>query len=134
MDKNQFSAKWHQMKGKVREKWGKLTDNEVEQINGKMENLSGHLQKKYGWAKDKAEHEIHQWGTSFGEHGTTHGKDNMHMGPRDHKEGNTRGMREETYQRSEDRRGDMNHDRQHMNDKKKMHGPDEYKEKKRKAS
>ncbi len=133
MDRNQFSAKWHELKGKVREKWGKLTDNEVEQIHGKMEQLSGHLQKKYGWAREKADQEINQWCSSC-EHGKSRDRDNMHMGPRNHNEGNTRGMREETYQRSEDRRDDMNQGRHNMNDKKKMHGPDDYKEKKRKAS
>jgi len=141
MNREQFSGKWHELKGKVREKWGKLTHDEVEQINGKMEQLSGHLQKKYGWAKEKADQEINQWCSSY-EHGKSPGKDNMHMGPKTHNEGHTGGKREENYGRSEDRKGDMNRGGQHMNegkqpnsmnDKKKMHGPEEYKEKKRKA-
>ncbi len=53
-----FAGKWHQMKGKVKEKWGKLTDNDITQVNGKREQLLGRLQERYGWEKQKAEEEL----------------------------------------------------------------------------
>lgn len=61
MNREQFQGKWHQLKGKVREKWGRLTDNDVTQINGRLEQLSGKLQMTYGWEKERADREIDAW-------------------------------------------------------------------------
>lgn len=58
MNKDLFEGKWHEFKGKVKEKWGKLTDAELTEIDGKRENLVGKLQARYGLAKDKAEKEL----------------------------------------------------------------------------
>ena len=58
MNKDLFEGKWHEMKGKVKEKWGKLTDNDLTEINGKAENLMGKLQSHYGYAEDRAKKEI----------------------------------------------------------------------------
>ena len=55
MNKDQFQGKWQQLKGKVKEKWGKLTDDDMTEINGKREQLLGKLQARYGYAKEKAE-------------------------------------------------------------------------------
>lgn len=49
---------WHQAKGKVKEVWGDLTDDEITEIDGRRENLSGKLQERYGWAKADAEERI----------------------------------------------------------------------------
>lgn len=68
MNKDLFEGKWHEIKGKVKEKWGKLTDNDLTEINGKTENLLGKLQKHYGYAKDKAEKEINDFEKSYREH------------------------------------------------------------------
>lgn len=46
---------WHQLKGKVREKWGDLTDDEIDQIAGRRSQFIGLMQKKYGVAKEEAE-------------------------------------------------------------------------------
>lgn len=51
-------GKWQQFKGSVKEKWGDLTDDEVDQVDGDREKLSGKLQEKYGWAKEDAERNI----------------------------------------------------------------------------
>ncbi|HEY9120145.1 MAG TPA: CsbD family protein [Marinobacter sp.] len=48
---------WKQLKGKVRENWGKLTDDEVDEIRGRKENFVGKIQEKYGLKKDEAERE-----------------------------------------------------------------------------
>lgn len=58
MNKDIFKGQWNQIKGKVKEKWGKLTDDDLTQINGKRDQLLGTLQKRYGYAKDRAEEEV----------------------------------------------------------------------------
>jgi uncharacterized protein YjbJ (UPF0337 family) len=60
-NKDQLLGNWHEIKGKVKEKWGKLTDDELTQINGKREQLLGFIQKKYGYAKEKAQNELEQF-------------------------------------------------------------------------
>ena len=63
MDVNQdiLEGTWHELKGQVRQQWGKLTDDDVERLSGKMEELSGVLQQKYGYNKAKADAEIDNW-------------------------------------------------------------------------
>lgn len=61
MNKEQFEGQWKEVKGKIKEKWGKLTDDEITQINGKYDQLVGHLEKKYGYRKEQAEEEIRNW-------------------------------------------------------------------------
>jgi uncharacterized protein YjbJ (UPF0337 family) len=55
MNEDILKGKWQEIKGRVKEKWGKLTDNDLGEIEGKREKLLGLLQKKYGCIKDKAE-------------------------------------------------------------------------------
>ena len=61
MNWDQIEGSWKELKGKVRQKWGKLTDDEVDQIQGKREELVGRLQKKYGYGRDAAEREVDDW-------------------------------------------------------------------------
>lgn len=61
MNKHQFLGKWTELKGKVREKWGKLTDDEVEELKGDYDQFVGKLQQKYGYTKEKAEEELSNW-------------------------------------------------------------------------
>jgi uncharacterized protein YjbJ (UPF0337 family) len=49
------------MKGKLRSKWGKLTDDDVEVIAGKKDVLVGRLQQRYGLEKDEAERDVDRW-------------------------------------------------------------------------
>lgn len=58
MNEDIVKGKWKEIKGKVKQKWGKFTDDDVTQIQGSFDQLSGSLQKKYGYQKDKAEEEI----------------------------------------------------------------------------
>ena len=46
---------WKQLKGKVNEQWGKLTDDEIDQLEGRGEQLAGKLQERYGLAREEAE-------------------------------------------------------------------------------
>ncbi len=66
VNKEQFEGKWQEFKGKVKEKWGKLTDDDLTQINGKREQLLGKLEQRYGYAKERAEKELADWETHFG--------------------------------------------------------------------
>ena len=58
MNKDIFEGKWKEMRGKVKEMWGKLTDDDLEQVNGKADQLVGILQQKYGYTKEQAEKEL----------------------------------------------------------------------------
>lgn len=65
MNKEQFAAKWHELKSKVKQKWGKLMDEDIAHINGKYEELSGRIQKRYGYSKEQADREITSWYYSY---------------------------------------------------------------------
>lgn len=61
MNKDEASGNWKQFKGKVKEKWGKLTDDDMTVIEGKRDQLVGKIQERYGYAKDQAEREVKDW-------------------------------------------------------------------------
>lgn len=56
-----IKGNWTQLKGKVREEWGDLTDDDYQEIAGKKDQLVGKLQKKYGWAREEAERRADEW-------------------------------------------------------------------------
>lgn len=58
MNDDVFEGMWKQAKGKVREWWGDLTDDDLETIGGKKDQLVGKLQERYGWTKMRAEDEV----------------------------------------------------------------------------
>ena len=57
----QLAGKWKQFGGEVKKQWGKLTDDELMQINGSRDVLAGKLQEKYGIAKEEANKQIDEW-------------------------------------------------------------------------
>ena len=61
MNNDILQGKWQQLKGRVKEQWGELTDNEVAQTEGNYDQLVGLLQEKYGYARDRAEREVDDW-------------------------------------------------------------------------
>jgi uncharacterized protein YjbJ (UPF0337 family) len=61
MNWDRIEGNWKQFSGKVKEKWGQLTDDDLAKVNGNREQLEGILQQRYGYAKDKAKAEIDQW-------------------------------------------------------------------------
>jgi uncharacterized protein YjbJ (UPF0337 family) len=61
MDWNRVEGNWKQIKGQVKEKWGKLTDDDLTAINGKREQLEGKIQERYGVAKDQARKDVDDW-------------------------------------------------------------------------
>lgn len=56
-----IEGKWDQLKGHVRSKWAKLTDDDMSLLGGKKDTLVGKLQERYGLVKDDAEREIDEW-------------------------------------------------------------------------
>ena len=58
MNTDQMAGKWKQMKGTVKAKWGKLTDDDLDVINGEKEKLVGRIQERYGIAKEEAQRQV----------------------------------------------------------------------------
>lgn len=58
MNQDRVEGNWKQLKGKVKEKWGKLTDNDLTELEGNQEQLAGRIQERYGIAKDEAEKQV----------------------------------------------------------------------------
>ena len=56
-----IQGKWKQMKGSVKEKWGDLTDDELDQIEGNKDKLAGKLQEKYGWSKEEVDTQMNDF-------------------------------------------------------------------------
>jgi uncharacterized protein YjbJ (UPF0337 family) len=61
MNWDTIKGQWKQLTGKVREKWGKLTDDDLTVIAGKKDQLVGKLQERYGYKKDRAERELDEF-------------------------------------------------------------------------
>jgi uncharacterized protein YjbJ (UPF0337 family) len=64
MNWDQAKGQWTQIKGSIRKKWGKLTDDDLDVINGERERLVGKIQERYGIAKEEAERQIAGWNPS----------------------------------------------------------------------
>jgi uncharacterized protein YjbJ (UPF0337 family) len=58
---DQIEGNWKQFKGTARQKWGKLTNDDLDVIEGRRQELAGRLQERYGVAKDEAERQIDGW-------------------------------------------------------------------------
>jgi uncharacterized protein YjbJ (UPF0337 family) len=61
MNWDRIEGNWKEVKGKLHQQWGKLTNDDVEMIHGKRIELAGRLQHRYGVAKDEAERQIDDW-------------------------------------------------------------------------
>jgi uncharacterized protein YjbJ (UPF0337 family) len=61
MNDDVLKGQWNQLKGSIREKWGKLTDDDLDQVQGKGEQLVGKIQERYGFAKEDAQREFDDW-------------------------------------------------------------------------
>ena len=58
MNWDHISGRWQQLRGQVREQWGKLTDDDIDVIAGKREQLVGLLQQRYGTTRDEVERQV----------------------------------------------------------------------------
>lgn len=61
MNSDQFKGQWHQIKGSLKAKWGKLTDDDVDRVEGNRERLAGEIQSRYGKSKDEAKREVNDF-------------------------------------------------------------------------
>ena len=61
MNWDTIAGNWKQVQGKARQQWGKLTDDDLELVKGKRDELAGRIQERYGIAKDEAERQIDDW-------------------------------------------------------------------------
>ncbi len=61
MNWDRVEGNWKQVKGTVKEQWGKLTDDDVNTLSGKKDQLVGKIQERYGIAKDEAERQADEW-------------------------------------------------------------------------
>jgi uncharacterized protein YjbJ (UPF0337 family) len=68
MDWNRLEGNWKQLRGKAKERWGKLTDDDLTAISGRRDQLEGKIQERYGYAKSQARREIEDWYRSTESH------------------------------------------------------------------
>jgi len=67
MNWDQVQGQWKQLKGAAKEKWGKLTDDDLDQIGGRRDQFIGKLQERYGIAQEEAKKQVDDW-----KHADTH--------------------------------------------------------------
>lgn len=65
MNWDRIEGSWKQLKGKAKVQWGKITDDQLEVIGGKRDQLVGRVQEHYGMAKDEAERQVDLFAASF---------------------------------------------------------------------
>jgi uncharacterized protein YjbJ (UPF0337 family) len=61
MDWNRVEGNWKQLKGKAKQQWGRLTDDDLTRSAGRREELAGRVQERYGLAKDAAQKQVDEW-------------------------------------------------------------------------
>jgi uncharacterized protein YjbJ (UPF0337 family) len=61
MNWDRIEGNWKQFTGKVQQQWAKLTDDDLQMVQGKREELIGRIQERYGYAKDQASREVDDW-------------------------------------------------------------------------
>jgi uncharacterized protein YjbJ (UPF0337 family) len=62
--RRRVEGNWKQVKGKIKEKWGRLTDDDLDVINGRRDQLEGKIQERYGLAKDQVNKDVDDWYTA----------------------------------------------------------------------
>ncbi len=60
-----LQGNWNEIKGKIKSKWGKLADDDIETLKGNLDQITGKIQQAYGYAKEKAETEYHDFKQSI---------------------------------------------------------------------
>ncbi len=61
MNWDQIQGKWKQFKGNAQQQWGKLTNDDLDQMDGRHEELVGKVQERYGIAREEAERQVDDW-------------------------------------------------------------------------
>ena len=68
MNQDRIQGRWKQIKGKVKEQWGRLTDDDLDVIAGRRDQLLGRIQQRHGVAKDEANRQVRDWERRSPEH------------------------------------------------------------------
>lgn len=71
MNWDQVEGKWKQMKGSVKQQWGKLTDDDLDVVAGKQDQLAGKIQERYGITREEADKQIREWSNNVKDLQTT---------------------------------------------------------------
>ena len=75
MNWDEVKGQWKEVKGQVKAKWGKLTDDDLQRVNGKRDQLVGRIQERYGVAREEAERQVDEFSRTYGTNETvTHAK------------------------------------------------------------
>ncbi len=61
MSNDKLKGQWEQFKGSVQERWGELTNDDVDQVKGEQKQLVGKIRERYGIAKEEAEEQVSEW-------------------------------------------------------------------------
>jgi|TARA_R110000796_G_scaffold16484_2_gene51236 uncharacterized protein YjbJ (UPF0337 family) len=61
MNWDQIAGRWKQVKGNVKSEWGRLTDDDVDQVDGQQDKLIGRVQERYGVEREEAERQVSNW-------------------------------------------------------------------------
>lgn len=61
MNQDRIQGRWKQLKGKVKEQWGRLTDDDLDVIAGRRDQLLGRIQQRHGLARDEADRQLRTW-------------------------------------------------------------------------
>jgi uncharacterized protein YjbJ (UPF0337 family) len=65
MNSDIIKGKWKQLNGRIKERWGNLTDDDLDVAEGHSDYLAGKLQERYGWTKEKAQQELRDFSDSL---------------------------------------------------------------------
>lgn len=84
MNRDEFQGKFREIRGIIKEKWGKLTDDEINQVNGNFDQLLGKLQQRYGYNRERAEEELRNWNPAVG---AARGQPNRQQPSKEQREG-----------------------------------------------
>ena len=68
MNQDRIEGRWKQLKGRVKEQWGKLTDDDLDVIAGRRDQLLGRIQQRHGLAREDADKQVRQWEDSHPDH------------------------------------------------------------------
>ena len=66
MNSDVLKGQWKQLKGDIKMRWNRLTDDDLDTVDGALEKLEGKLQERYGWEKEQTRREIESWGRERG--------------------------------------------------------------------
>ena len=61
MNEDALKGQWRRLKGRVKEQWGELTDDDLDQVEGRKDRLVGKVQERYGLAREEADRQVSEW-------------------------------------------------------------------------